>query len=106
MTDNINPDHYKHGGIETFDIIKAKQTQEETIGYCKGNQRKYLDRRGLKNAIKSERLAWAKQCKEECRKQKWYLDEEEKIYDEIIAEEKATPIYPDELMTSGLDDED
>ena len=106
MTDNINPDHYKKGGIETFDVIKAKQTQEETIGYCKGNQRKYLDRRGLKNAIKSERLAWAKQCKEECCKQKWYLDEEEKIYDEIIAEEKATPIYPDELMISGLDDED
>ena len=106
MSDAINPDHYKKGGIETFDVIKAKQTQEETIGYCKGSQRKYLDRRGLKNAIKSERLAWAKQCKEECCKQKWYLDEEEKIYDEIIAEEKATPIYPDELMTSGLDDED
>ena len=40
MSDPINPDHYKKGGIETFDVIKAKQTQEETIGYCKGNQRK------------------------------------------------------------------
>ena len=106
MKDNINPDHYKVGGIETFEVIKAKQTQEETIGYCKGNERKYLDRRGYKNANKADRLAWAKQCKEECRKQRWYLDEEEKIYDDIILEETSTPIYPDVLMTSGLDDED
>lgn len=106
MSDPINPDHYKKGGIETFDVIKAKQTKEETIGYCKGNERKYLDRRGLKNAVKSERLAWAKQCKEECCKQRWYLDQEEKIYDEIIAEEISSPVTPDEWIDDPLHDED
>ena len=106
MSDPINPDHYKKGGIETFDVIKAKQTQEETIGYCKGNQTKYSHRRGYKNATKSERLAWAKQCKEECRKQRWYLDQEEKIYDEIIAEEMASPVMPSEWIEDPLHDED
>ncbi|HSH24621.1 MAG TPA: hypothetical protein VLA13_03680, partial [Massilibacterium sp.] len=27
--DNINPDHYKTGGIETIDYLKAKLTKEE-----------------------------------------------------------------------------
>lgn len=106
MSDPINPDHYKIGGLETFEVIKAKQTQDETIGYCKGNQRKYLDRRGYKNTTKSERLTWAKQCKEECNKQRWYLNEEELIYDEIIAQETASRLMPDEYIDDPLVDED
>ena len=51
MSDAINPDHYKIGGIETFDVIKAKSTTEELIGYCKGNNRKYLDRRGHNQSV-------------------------------------------------------
>lgn len=106
MSDPINPDHYKIGGIETFEVIKAKQTREETIGYCKGNQEKYHHRRGHKNTTKSERLAWAKKCKEECEKQKWYLEQEMFIYDEIIAEETASRLMPDEYIDDPLVDED
>jgi hypothetical protein len=47
-TDNINPAHYKVGGIETIDYIKAKLTPEEFIGYLKGNVIKYTSRAGKK----------------------------------------------------------
>ena len=44
-SDPVNkPDHYTHGGIETFDYIKAKLTPEEYKGYLKGNALKYLSR--------------------------------------------------------------
>ncbi len=45
MSDNVNhPSHYKQGGIETIDFIKAKLTPEEYRGYLKGNVIKYLSR--------------------------------------------------------------
>ncbi|HHW91071.1 MAG TPA: DUF3310 domain-containing protein [Firmicutes bacterium] len=42
--DKINPDHYKTGGIETIDFIKAKLTEEQFKGYLAGNVIKYLSR--------------------------------------------------------------
>lgn len=39
-----NPNHYAVGGLEVKDILKAKLTQEEYRGYCKGNIIKYLMR--------------------------------------------------------------
>lgn len=52
------PEHYTHGGIETIDYIKAKLTDEEFIGYCKGNVLKYLSRAGHKgNAEEDYRKA-------------------------------------------------
>jgi hypothetical protein len=49
--DPVNhPAHYKVGGIETIDYIKAKLTPEEYRGYLKGNLLKYSSRIGHKGA--------------------------------------------------------
>lgn len=61
-TDNINPDHYKTGGIETIDYIKAKLTEEEYKGYLKGNIIKYISRAEQKNGA------------EDYKKAQWYTD--------------------------------
>ena len=48
-TDDINhPDHYTAGGIETIDIIKAKMSKDEYLGFLKGNVIKYVTRAGRK----------------------------------------------------------
>jgi uncharacterized protein YbcC (UPF0753/DUF2309 family) len=62
MTDKINPNHYKIGGIETWDYLQAKLTQEELQGFAKGNILKYVSRAKHKNGL------------EDLRKAKWYLD--------------------------------
>lgn len=36
--------YYDAGGIETIDVIKAKLTPEQFIGYCLGNVIKYSGR--------------------------------------------------------------
>ena len=51
--DKINPDHYKVGGIETFDILKAKLSPEELEGFCKGNVIKYITREKEKESFES-----------------------------------------------------
>ena len=59
--DNVNsPEHYKVGGIETIDFIKAKLTPEEFRGYLKGNVLKYASRAGHKNNAVEDagKLAW------------------------------------------------
>ena len=51
--DPVNhPSHYCDGGIETIDFIKAKLTENEFVGYCKGNAMKYISRAGKKNPDK------------------------------------------------------
>jgi hypothetical protein len=42
MTDPVNPEHYRQGGIECIDAIEAALTPEEFRGYCKGNAMKYI----------------------------------------------------------------
>ena len=59
--DNINPEHYTQGGLEVFDILKAKLTSEELEGFCKGNIIKYLFREKYKNGF---------ECLLKCH---WYL---------------------------------
>jgi hypothetical protein len=62
--DMVNfPPHYTDGGVDTIDYIRAKLTDEEFAGYCKGNALKYVSRMGKKNDP-SEDLA----------KARWYLD--------------------------------
>lgn len=59
--DMVNhPPHYKSGGIETIDFIKAKLTPEEYSGYLKGNIIKYSSRLGLKGEAAEDagKLAW------------------------------------------------
>ena len=64
-TDNINPAHYKVGGIETIDFIEAKLTAEEYRGYLRGNVLKYTSRADHKG----DRL-------ENLKKAQWYLNRE------------------------------
>lgn len=52
--DNINPDHYKVGGMETIDYLKAKLSPEEYKGYLKGNALKYLSRSNFKHEDPTE----------------------------------------------------
>ena len=42
--DNINPEHYRTGGIETIDYIEAKE-----LNYNLGNAVKYISRAGKKD---------------------------------------------------------
>jgi hypothetical protein len=62
MKNNINPYHYKTGGIETIDIVKAKLSKPEFLGFCKGNIIKYVTRANYKNGL------------EDYKKAQWYLD--------------------------------
>lgn len=62
-TDAINPNHYKIGGIETIDYMKAKSTKEEFRGHLRLTALKYLSRYGQKD----DEL-------QELQKAKWYLD--------------------------------
>lgn len=41
---DTNPAHYKVGGIECIDYLRAKLTPEEFRGFLKGNAVKYLSR--------------------------------------------------------------
>ena len=61
MEDLVNsPPHYRQGGIECIDAIRAALTEEEFRGYCKGNAMKYLWRMGLKGdkVQDSEKARW------------------------------------------------
>jgi hypothetical protein len=42
-------DHYKIGGIETIDFLRAKLSREQYKGYLIGNVIKYLSRHEHKN---------------------------------------------------------
>lgn len=61
--DNVNPGHYKVGGIETIDYMKAKSTTEEFTGHLRLTAIKYLSRYGHKD-----------DTLQELKKAKWYLD--------------------------------
>ena len=59
--DMVNhPPHYKVGGIETIDFIKAKLTPQEFRGYLLGNVFKYASRAGHKgnSAQDMGKMAW------------------------------------------------
>ena len=58
--DKTNPDHYKVGGIQNIDYLKAKSTPEEFRGFLRLNAMKYLARFGHKNdkLEEAEKAAW------------------------------------------------
>lgn len=63
-SDEINsPQHYTTGGLEAIDVIQAKLTPEEYIGYCKGAMLKYLMRANYKGAHDKD-----------CEKARWYAE--------------------------------
>lgn len=57
-----HPAHYNKGGIECIDALRACLTEEEFIGFCKGNALKYLWRCGNKDAPVQE-----------LKKAEWYI---------------------------------
>ncbi len=66
--DAINPDHYKVGGIETIDYMRAKSTPEEFEGYLRLSALKYLSRVGHKHGDHDAARA------EEYRKALWFIE--------------------------------
>lgn len=60
MSDPINPDHYKVGGLEVINIIEAF-----SLDYKSGNCLKYLLRAGRKDPAKTL---------EDLKKAQWYLN--------------------------------
>lgn len=61
MSDAVNPAHYKAGGMECIDAIKAALGTDGLVAMCRGNAMKYLWR-----ADKKGKLA------EDLRKAAWY----------------------------------
>jgi len=66
--DAVNPDHYKVGGIETIDYMRAKSTPEEFEGYLRLSALKYLSRVGHKHGDHDAARA------EEYKKALWFID--------------------------------
>jgi hypothetical protein len=58
-----SPDHYRQGGIEAIDAIKASMSSEEFEGYLRGNVSKYLWRYRLKG-----------RPEQDLKKAQWYLN--------------------------------
>jgi hypothetical protein len=71
--DAINPEHYKKGGIECVEAIKASMSDLEFQGYLKGNVLKYMWRFRHKKGV------------EDLQKAEWY---NKRLIDEL----KANPI--------------
>lgn len=57
------PEHYRQGGIEAIDAIKASMSREQFEGYLKGNATKYLWRYRHKG-----------RPEQDLKKARWYLD--------------------------------
>lgn len=75
--DNVNqPSHYKTGGIETIDYLKAKLTKDQFDGFLLGNVLKYTSRFQHKNGI------------EDLKKAEWYLKK-------LIAENELYEVQPE-----------
>ena len=60
MSDPVNsPEHYKMGGVECIDAIRAQMTEDEYLGYLRGNVVKYLWRWRHKGGSESlEKAQW------------------------------------------------
>ena len=66
--DVINPSHYKVGGVEAIDYMRAKSTHEEFEGYLRLSAIKYLSRVGHKNGDHDAARA------EEYKKALWFIE--------------------------------
>ena len=75
--DPVNhPPHYKVGGIETIDYMKAKSTFEEFRGHLRLTAIKYLSRTGYKD-----------DALQDLKKAQWYLN---KLIEEIENDRSET----------------
>ena len=72
----INPEHYKAGGLETIDVIRAYTADLQGMeAVCTANVIKYITRWHSKNGV------------EDLQKARWYLDY---LIDEINNNRKDT----------------
>jgi hypothetical protein len=75
--DDVNhPAHYKVGGIETIEYMKAKSTPEEFKGHLRLTALKYLSRTGYKDdALKDLKKAqwYLNRLIEECEETKTFV---------------------------------
>ena len=97
MSDAINPDHYKHGGIETIEYIRAKMSKEEFYGYIKGNAMKYISRVDKKSDKLLDKI-------EDLKKAQWYIERMIQVHQEEIAVLEAK-MRQDEWIDDALNDE-
>lgn len=58
----VNPNHYAVGGIQPYEYMKAKMSQDQYEGFLLGNVIKYVSRYNHKNGL------------EDLEKAQWYLD--------------------------------
>jgi len=98
MSDNINPDHYTKGGIETIEYMEAKMKPEEFYGFIKGNALKYISREGLKSEKLTDKI-------DDCKKAIWYLEQMIKFHQKEIAVLEAK-VNQDKWIDDELHDED
>lgn len=97
MSDNINPEHYKSGGIETIEYIRAKMSKEEFYGYIKGNVMKYVSRVDKKSDKLLDKI-------DDLKKAQWYLERMIQVHQEEIAVLEAK-MRQDEWIDDALNDE-
>lgn len=97
MSDAINPDHYKTGGIETIEYIRAKMSKEEFYGYIKGNAMKYISRVDKKSDKLLDKI-------EDLKKAQWYIERMIQVHQEEIAVLEAK-MRQDEWIDDALNDE-
>lgn len=97
MSDAINPDHYKTGGIETIEYIRAKMSKEEFYGYIKGNAMKYISRVDKKSDKLLDKI-------EDLKKAQWYIERMIQVHQEDIAVLEAK-MRQDEWIDDALNDE-
>ena len=64
-----NPEHYNKGDIECIDAMKAMLTQEEFVGFLRGNSFKYRWRYTYKDG------------EQDLKKARWYEDKLLKVYE-------------------------
>lgn len=98
MSDNINPEHYKSGGIETIEYIRAKMSKEEFYGYIKGNVIKYVSRVDKKSDKILDKI-------DDLKKAQWYLERMIQVHQEEIVVLEAK-MRQDEWIDDPLIDED
>lgn len=81
---NVNhPKHYNQGSIEVIDYIKDSLTEEEYLGFIKGNVIKYIARAKHKNGI------------EDLEKAHWYLSH-------YISDVSSVDVEEEDVTVSSL----
>lgn len=80
MKDQINPDHYKQGKVETIDYMEGVATLEEFLGHCRLTALKYLSRAGRK--LQHEDQHPAEAMLRDLKKAAWYVNKAAEVLED------------------------